>query len=174
MQMQKQMPKQELEQQQMLRVKNTTGNSHREGPVEEKEDEEMSKSALVAFRVKEEEIERKKIEVREKMQAQMGRVQEETRRLAEIREELEGMADPMRKEVAAVRKKIDTANRELKPLGYNCQKKEKEYREALEAFNEKNKEKAQLITKLMELVSESERLRMKKLEELSKNIESLH
>lgn len=33
------------------------------------------------------------------------------------------MADPMRKEVAAVRKKIDTANRELKPLGYNCQKK---------------------------------------------------
>ncbi|KAJ8641474.1 hypothetical protein MRB53_018168 [Persea americana] len=168
------MPKQELEQQQMLRVKNTTGNSHREGPVEEKEDEEMSKSALVAFRVKEEEIERKKIEVREKMQAQMGRVQEETRRLAEIREELEGMADPMRKEVAAVRKKIDTANRELKPLGYNCQKKEKEYREALEAFNEKNKEKAQLITKLMELVSESERLRMKKLEELSKNIESLH
>ncbi|RWR82363.1 RAB6-interacting golgin isoform X1 [Cinnamomum micranthum f. kanehirae] len=174
MQMQKQMQKQELEQQQMLRVKNTTGNSHREGPVEEKEDEEMSKSALVAFRVKEEEIERKKMEVREKMQAQMGRVQEETRRLAEIREELEGMADPMRKEVAAVRKKIDTANRELKPLGYNCQKKEKEYREALEAFNEKNKEKAQLITKLMELVSESERLRMKKLEELSKNIESLH
>lgn len=172
--MQKQMQKQELEQQQMLRVKNTTGNSHREGPVEEKEDEEMSKSALVAFRVKEEEIERKKMEVREKMQAQMGRVQEETRRLAEIREELEGMADPMRKEVAAVRKKIDTANRELKPLGYNCQKKEKEYREALEAFNEKNKEKAQLITKLMELVSESERLRMKKLEELSKNIESLH
>lgn len=86
MQMQKQMQKQELEQQQMLRVKNTTGNSHREGPVEEKEDEEMSKSALVAFRVKEEEIERKKMEVREKMQAQMGRVQEETRRLAEIRE----------------------------------------------------------------------------------------
>lgn len=88
MQMQKQMQKQDLEQQQqMLRVKNNnTGNSYRESPVEEKEDEEMSKSALVTFRVKEEEIERKKLEVREKVQAQMGRVQEETRRLAEIRE----------------------------------------------------------------------------------------
>lgn len=79
---------------------------------------------------------------------------------------------------------------------------EREYKEALEAFNEKNKEKVQLITKLMEvgfdlmimipglvlfllvfvsnsvnvyeqLVSESEKLRMKKLEELSKNIDSL-
>jgi len=82
--------------------------------------------------------------------------------------------------------------------------KEKEYKEALEAFNEKNKEKNQLIDKLMEvkflffftlsiqcshnpyefitpltlmceqLVAESERLRMKKLEELSKTIDSLH
>lgn len=88
---------------------------------------------------------------------------------------------------------------------------EREYKEALEAFNEKNKEKVQLITKLMEvsfvlmvmkhtftlsfffsflvlfnlclgfqfdqfhvkqLVSESEKLRMKKLEELSKSIET--
>ncbi|MBA0830254.1 hypothetical protein Goarm_014797 [Gossypium armourianum] len=80
----------------------------------------------------------------------------------------------MRKEVAVVRKKIDTVNKELKPLGHTCQKKEREYKEALEAFNEKNKEKVQLITKLMELVSDSERLRMKKLEELSKNIDSLH
>lgn len=146
----------------------------------------------------------------------------------------------MRKDVAAVRKKIDTVNKELKPLGHTCQKKvklyqyrilnmllligmrnvkqnhwiwvynlsqEKEYKEALEAFNDKNKEKVQLITKLMEvsiitlkayeslyeqilglvlinrhfadvwsfkqLVGESERLRMKKLEELSKNIDSL-
>ena len=29
----------------------------------------------------------------------------------------------MRKEVAAVRKKIDVANRDLKPLGQSCQKK---------------------------------------------------
>ncbi|MED6181547.1 hypothetical protein PIB30_020308 [Stylosanthes scabra] len=138
-----------------------------------KEDEEMSRSALSTFRAKEEEIERKKMEVREKVQLQLGRVEEETKRLATIREELEALADPMRKEVAIVRKKIDSVNKELKPLGHTCQKKEREYKEALEAFNDKNREKVQLITKLMELVSESERLRMKKLEELSKNIDSL-
>eukprot|EP00262_Sarcandra_glabra_P003355 TRINITY_DN14029_c0_g1_i1.p1 TRINITY_DN14029_c0_g1~~TRINITY_DN14029_c0_g1_i1.p1 ORF type:complete len:173 (+),score=57.88 TRINITY_DN14029_c0_g1_i1:96-614(+) len=171
-----QMPSQTWEQQQQLQKIKNSGNSYRETPPKEenKDDEEISKSALTAFRAKEEQIERKKMEVREKVQAQLGRVEEETKRLAEIREELEGLADPTRKEVAAVRKKIDAVNRELKPLGQGCQKKEKEYREALEAFNEKNKEKAQLITKLMELVSESERLRMKKLEELSKNIDSLH
>ncbi|XP_061340220.1 uncharacterized protein LOC133286786 isoform X1 [Gastrolobium bilobum] len=141
-----------------------------------KEDEEMSRSALSTFRAKEEEIERKKMEVREKVQLQLGRVEEETKRLATIREEyqeLEALADPMRKEVGLVRKKIDSVNKELKPLGHTCQKKEKEYKEALEAFNEKNREKVQLITRLMELVSESERMRMKKLEELSKNIDSL-
>ncbi|XP_059667481.1 uncharacterized protein LOC132312930 isoform X1 [Cornus florida] len=142
-----------------------------------KEDEEMSKSALSTFRAKEEEIEKKKLEVKEKVQAQLGRIEEETKRLATIREELEGLADPMRKEVALVRKKIDSVNKELKPLGQSCQKKEREYKEALEAFNEKNKEKVQLITRLMEmdqLVSESERLRLKKLEELSKSIETIH
>lgn len=51
-----------------------------------KEDEEMSRSALSTFRAKEEEIERKKLEVREKVQAQLGRVEEETKRLAMIRE----------------------------------------------------------------------------------------
>lgn len=40
-----------------------------------------------------------------------------------IFKELEEMADPLRKEVAIVRKKIDIANRELKPLGQSCQKK---------------------------------------------------
>lgn len=38
-------------------------------------------------------------------------------------QEIEVMADPMRKEVANVRKKIDLANREIKPLGQSCQKK---------------------------------------------------
>ncbi|PSS23605.1 RAB6-interacting golgin like [Actinidia chinensis var. chinensis] len=136
-----------------------------------KEDEEMSKSALSTFRAKEEEIEKKKLEVRERLHAQIGRIEEETKRLSNIREELEGLADPMKKEVAVVRKKIDAVNKELKPLGQTCQKKEREYKEALEAFNEKNKEKVQLITRLMELVSESEKLRMKKLEELSKSVE---
>lgn len=51
-----------------------------------KEDEEMSKSALTTFRAKEEEIEKKKLEVRERVQAQLGRIEEETRRLSTIRE----------------------------------------------------------------------------------------
>lgn len=33
------------------------------------------------------------------------------------------LTDPMRKEVAIVRKKIDVVNRELKPLGQCIQKK---------------------------------------------------
>ncbi|GFZ20343.1 ankyrin repeat 30A-like protein [Actinidia rufa] len=145
-------PKQEMEQQQsqMLRVKNSGILSYNGSPMIDDKDEEMTMSALSAFRAKEEEIERKKME------------------------ELQALADPMRKEVAIVRKRVDIVNRELKPLGQTCQKKEKEYKEALEAFNEKNSEKAQLLAKLMELVSESERLRMKKLEELSKNLDSLH
>nr|DAD48634.1 TPA_asm: hypothetical protein HUJ06_018571 [Nelumbo nucifera] len=161
----------EQQQSQVQRLKNSESIGYGESPTREDKEEEMSRSALTTFRAKEEEIERKKMEVREKVQAQLGRVEEETKRLAEIREELEALADPTRKEVALVRKKIDAVNRELKPLGQSCQKKE--YKEALDAFNEKNKEKAQLITKLMELVSESERLRMKKLEELSKHIDSL-
>lgn len=40
-----------------------------------------------------------------------------------IYQELEALADPMRKEVSLVRKKIDTVNKELKPLGHTCQKK---------------------------------------------------
>ncbi|XP_050228573.1 uncharacterized protein LOC126677820 isoform X1 [Mercurialis annua] len=162
--------------QNQLMVQNSSGSLSFSSQMS-KEDEEMSKSALSNFRAKEEEIERKKLEVRDKVQAQLGRVEEETKRLAMIREELEGMADPMRKEVAVVRKKIDTVNKELKPLGHTVQKKEKEYKDALEAFNDKNKEKVQLITKLMEneqLVSESEKMRLKKLEELSKSIDSIH
>jgi hypothetical protein len=39
-------------------------------------------------------------------------------------QELEGFADPMRKEVTMVRKKIDSLDKELKPLGNTVQKKE--------------------------------------------------
>ncbi|XP_030962900.1 uncharacterized protein LOC126722883 [Quercus robur] len=139
---------------------------------EESEDEDISRLAISTFQAKEEEIERRKMAVKEKVELQLGRAEEESRRLAQIWDELEVLTDPMRKEVAAVRKKIDMANRDLKPLGQSCQKKEKEYKEALEAFQEKNKEKTQLIATLMELLTESEKLRMKKLEELSKNVES--
>lgn len=33
------------------------------------------------------------------------------------------MADPMRKDVSVVRKRIDVVNKELRPLGTNVQKK---------------------------------------------------
>ncbi|KAF3954731.1 hypothetical protein CMV_019964 [Castanea mollissima] len=141
---------------------------------EESEDEDISRLAISTFQAKEEEIERRKMAVKEKVELQLGRAEEETKRLAQIWDELEVLSDPLRKEVAAVRKKIDMANRDLKPLGQSCQKKEKEYKEALEAFQEKNKEKTQLIATLMELLTESEKLRMKKLEELSKNVESIN
>ncbi|KAI0513570.1 hypothetical protein KFK09_009595 [Dendrobium nobile] len=165
----------EQQQQQQQRVKDSELIYGEMPANEEREDqEEMPRSALSAFRAKEEEIERKKTEVREKVFSQLGRVEKESKRLAEIRAELETMTDPTRKEVGAIRKRIDTVNRELKSHGQNCLKKEKEYKDAVDAFNEKNKEKGQLVNKLMELVSESERLRMKKLEELSKTIDSLH
>ncbi|MCD7471219.1 hypothetical protein HAX54_011537 [Datura stramonium] len=171
---------QQQQQPQVVKVKNSGMVSYNNNgsPMidnnDEDRDEELTRSALSAFRAKEEEIEKKRKEVSDKVQAQLGRVEEETKRLVEIREKLETFVDPAGKEVTIVRKKIDLVNRELKPLGQSCQRKEKEYKEALDAFNAKSKEKAQLITKLMELVSESEKLRMKKLEELSKHIESLH
>ncbi|PIN18444.1 hypothetical protein CDL12_08881 [Handroanthus impetiginosus] len=49
---------------------------------------------------------------------------------------------------------------------------EKEYKEAMEAYQEKNNEKAQLTSTLVELVNESEKFRMRKLEELSKIVNS--
>ncbi|GAB4859742.1 hypothetical protein Ancab_011220 [Ancistrocladus abbreviatus] len=162
------------EQQQVQVLKMNSGAIGNIGsPVKDDRDEELSRSVFSAFRAKEEEIEKRKMAVKERVLSQLGRMEEETKRLAEIREELEALQDPMRKEIAFIRKRIDTANKELRPLGLTCQKKEKEYKEVLEAFDEKSKEKAQLVAKLMELVSESERLRLKKLEELSKDIESL-
>ncbi|KAK6138038.1 hypothetical protein DH2020_028234 [Rehmannia glutinosa] len=136
------------------------------------DEHDASKTAIAAYQAREEEIERRKMEVRERVESQLNRAEEETRRLAQVWEELEVLTDPMRKEVAIVRKKIDLANRDLKSLGNICQKKEKEYKEAMEVFQEKNNEKAQLTTTLVELVNQSEKLRMRKLEELSKIVNS--
>ena len=80
-------------------------------------------SALSLFKEKEEEIERKKVEVRDKVFSMLGRVEEETKRLAFIRQELELMADPTRREVDAIRKRIDKVNKHLKPLAKTCLKK---------------------------------------------------
>ncbi|XP_047983266.1 reticulocyte-binding protein homolog 2a-like [Salvia hispanica] len=133
---------------------------------------EATKTAISSYLEREEEIERKKMEVKERVESQLNRAEEETRRLAQVWEELEVLTDPMRKEVGAVRKKIDLANRDLKSLAQICHKKEKEYKEAMEAFKEKNNEKAQLTNTLVELVSQSEKIRMRKLEELSKIVSS--
>lgn len=54
--------------------------------IQEESSEEMSRSVLMEFKVKEEEIERKKMEIREKVEAQLGRVEETSKRLAEIHE----------------------------------------------------------------------------------------
>ncbi|OEL19741.1 hypothetical protein BAE44_0019237 [Dichanthelium oligosanthes] len=132
--------------QMVLRVKHPSSLGSGGGGDEE-EGEGSSRSALSVFKAKEEQIERRKMEVREKVFAHLGRVEEESKRLAFIRQELEGMADPTRKEVESIRKRIDTMNRQLKPLGKTCVKK---------------------------LVSESERMRMKKLEELNKTVDSLY
>lgn len=83
------MTTQKLDQQQaqMHRLKNSCANNNNENsPVNDDKEEEMSRSALAMFRAKEEEIERKKMEVRNKVQAQLGRVEEATKRLAELRE----------------------------------------------------------------------------------------
>lgn len=81
----KKMQPEQAPQQQQLMVQNNTGSLSFSSHLS-KEDEEISRSALSTFRAKEEEIERKKMEVREKVQAQLGRVEEETKRLACIRE----------------------------------------------------------------------------------------
>ncbi|XP_076902668.1 uncharacterized protein LOC143557493 [Bidens hawaiensis] len=139
--------------------------------VEEHDEDEVTKRAFASFQAREEEIEKKKMMVKEKVELKLGRAEEETRRLAQVWEELEVLTDSMRKEIAAVRKKIDVANRDVRSLGQSCQKKEKEYKETLEAFQQKNNEKNQLTATLLELVKESENARMKKLEELSKHID---
>ncbi|KAJ0718452.1 putative RAB6-interacting golgin [Helianthus annuus] len=84
---------------------------------------EDEKRAVEMFQAREEEIEKKKVQVREKLEFQLDRVEEKTRRLARLWEELEALKDPMKKELATVRKKVDRANHELKSLGKTCHKK---------------------------------------------------
>ncbi|CAL1373986.1 unnamed protein product [Linum trigynum] len=136
-------------------------------------DDEASRVAmLAALQAKEEEIEKRKMAVKGRVELELGRVEEETKKLVHIWEEIQVMEDPMKKEVAMLRKKVDLANREVKGLAQSSQKKEKEYKEVLEAFNEKSKEKSALVATLKDLLARSESLRMKKLEELSKFVES--
>ncbi|KAG8380608.1 hypothetical protein BUALT_Bualt06G0033400 [Buddleja alternifolia] len=135
-------------------------------------EDEASKMAIASYQAREEEIERRKVEVRARVESQLTRAEEETKRLTQVWEELEVLNDPMRKDVVTVRKRLDLATRDLKSLAQLYQKKEKEYKEAMEAFQEKSKEKAQLTTALLQLVNQSESFRMKKLEELSNIVNS--
>lgn len=73
------------QQTQMPRMKNSGMLSFNESPMKDDNDE-MSRSALAAFRIKEEEIERKKMEVKEKVQTHLGRIEEASKRLADILE----------------------------------------------------------------------------------------
>ena len=85
---QKPILEQQQSQMQIRMVKNSgVVSNHNESPLlRDDKDEEMSRSALAMFRAKEEEIEKKKMEVRDKVHAHLGRVEEATKRLAEIRE----------------------------------------------------------------------------------------
>ncbi|CAI9768801.1 unnamed protein product [Fraxinus pennsylvanica] len=56
-----------------------------------KEDEEMGRSALSTFMAKEEKIQKRKMEVQERVLAQMGRIEQENRRLSTVREVLSGV-----------------------------------------------------------------------------------
>lgn len=70
----------------MQKMKSLGGNGNTSGRLstEENEDEETSRLAITTFQAREEEIERKKMEVKEKVELQLGRAEEETRRLAQI------------------------------------------------------------------------------------------
>lgn len=48
------------------------------------EDQEMTKLALASFQAREEQIERKKMEVKGKVESQLTRAEEETRRLVRV------------------------------------------------------------------------------------------
>ncbi|EPS70589.1 hypothetical protein M569_04170, partial [Genlisea aurea] len=128
--------------------------------------------AIMSYQAKEEEIEKMKLEVRKKVESRITRAEEEAKRLTQVWEELEGFTDPTRKELSLVRKRLDVAAKELKTLSQICHKKEKEYREAMEAYQERSKEKAQLTAALVELMNQSEKYRMRKLEDFTKLLTS--
>ena len=52
--------------------------------MDDHDDEEMAKMAIASFQAREEEIERKKMEMKERVESQLNRAEEETRRLAQI------------------------------------------------------------------------------------------
>ncbi|KAL3681902.1 hypothetical protein R1sor_024858 [Riccia sorocarpa] len=130
-------------------------------------------TAILTSHASEAAIEKRKLQVKEKVQLQLNRVSNEAKRLDELRRELDSLEDPTRREVADIRKKIESVDRELKPLKQLCERKEKELKEAVAAYNDKTKLKTELVGRLIEVVTTSERVRMQKLEELNNHLEQM-
>ncbi|CAM6103502.1 unnamed protein product [Calypogeia fissa] len=135
--------------------------------------QKLEESILITTHAREEAIEKRKLQVKEKVQLQMNRVTTEARKLDELRREVDSLEDPTKKEVAEIRKKIESVDKELRPLQLLCAKREKELKEAVEAHNQKAKIKTELVMQLMEIVTKSEKIRMQKLDELNRHLEAM-
>ena len=84
---QKPISEQQMSQMQIKSKNSGVISNYNESPLlRDDKDDEISRSALAVFRAKEEEIEKRKMEVRDKVHAHLGRAEEATKRLAEIRE----------------------------------------------------------------------------------------
>ncbi|KAG6551113.1 hypothetical protein Mapa_007348 [Marchantia paleacea] len=156
---------------QVLTVPEELSTSVKEGGDKKHQTEEDA--SILTAHAREAAIEKRKLQVKEKVQFQLNRVSNEARRLDELRRELDSLEDPTRREVSDIRKKIETVDRELKPLKQLCERKEKELKEAVLAHNDKTKLKTELVSRLMEIVTTSERVRMQKLEELNNHLEQM-
>lgn len=68
------------------RIKSSGNIGMNGSPMIDDKEEELSQSAFALFKAKEDEIERRKMEVKDRVQTKLGLAEEATRRLAEIRE----------------------------------------------------------------------------------------
>ncbi|KAJ7514010.1 hypothetical protein O6H91_23G022400 [Diphasiastrum complanatum] len=87
--------------------------------------------------------------------------------------EVDGPGILTTREVVEIRKKIESIERDLVPLKQICTKKEMELKGAMEAYDEKSKLKGDLVNRLIEVVTENDRLKMRKLIELHRHTESM-
>lgn len=67
----------------MLQMK-SLGSSGRSTAEDANDDDEATKMAIATFQAKEEEIERKKMQMKERVESQLNRAEEETKRLAQV------------------------------------------------------------------------------------------
>eukprot|EP00897_Mesotaenium_endlicherianum_P002785 jgi/Mesen1/2534/ME000161S01586 len=143
------------------------------GTVKPEAREDDMKATVQSLKTKEAEIEKRKAEVQERVKLQLTRVEQEAKRLDELKKDLEALEDPTRREVADLRKKIEAIDREIRPLKSLCDRKEKELKDAVANYNEKSEKKNELVGKLFELVTESEKMRMEKLEDLNRHLQAM-